>query len=297
MKAIVKTFALLFGLAVSIISQANTAKPVLVVIGSDAQTGAVLSTNSIYKRVSTALVSEMSFLNYSTIAETDLQNVFISSQSKKNDQEVFALARTIVDQHVDILVLFTIFTNLDETPSKTSKWVNARASARLIDITSGDSIASFSTNSSRAWRVSLDCADYCENEETGKYAERLAQDLGNVLAEQLDHYVNLPSFSLKYQINLRQVKPQERQKLIADLQQLEGYKGIDSTRNGLIYKSTLAPVTVETQLNKILNQWPLQTAIIKTGRIFSISVNYPQSQTQDQAQPNTQEVEDILFGS
>ncbi|MBU2978221.1 hypothetical protein [Alteromonas sp. C1M14] len=250
------------------------ATPSLVVMGADGENSAIAITDPIYSRVTTAIVEQMVFRGFTTYADNDIFTLDYQRTGKRTDKRVKALARSIQSQPIDILVQFTIHLHTPENQYKTRKAVKARLVGKLIYIATGEALGSFETKASDSWFVPINCTSVCLSESVGSYASWLAEELGAVLAEMLDHEVNRPDFTYKHQINFVQMSDEHIARFMAALPQAEGYVNVVQYKDiGVMLSSRQRREKVAVTLQQLVSGWSVPVRVEQLGSVFSVSVN------------------------
>ena len=164
--------------------------------------------------------------------------------------------------------------------------VRARLSGRLVTLVTCEFLANFETKSSQFWPIANSCSGSCLTESVGEYIAVLAQDLGAVLAEQLDYIVSQPDYAYQYLINFNGVEEPEQSKLLKVLQTLDSYRGVTRTEKGLIFRSKAPRDYIARQLTTAVSTWDKPAKIPLQGNAFNLVVKYTDEGNSKKAPPD-----------
>lgn len=163
--------------------------PNLLVMGEDADKDTVPRNSRVFKRVITALQSQMSNESFNVYDETVITlDSFTQGRVRRTDAELFDIARSIKRPPIDVVIGFSIYASAQKK-SYTTK-VSARIEGRMINAKTGQFLDSFEVDSGQFWNAPNDCNRECILEVVGDKTKILANDLGAVLAEKLAFMVD-----------------------------------------------------------------------------------------------------------
>ena len=155
-------------------------KPNIVVVGADDDPAAVRHDSRIYARASAALSDQLHEAGFDVFDALDL---FPPDRDTRSDRDIVRAARTAKRPPLDIVVIFSTFAKLRENDYGT--WVGARVAGRMLNVRTGQLLATFELASPRLRRAPSACARPCLVEVVGREAQILARDMGAALAEKL----------------------------------------------------------------------------------------------------------------
>ncbi len=157
-------------------------KPNIVVVGVDSDPALVRHGSRIQTRAATALSDQLHEAGFDVF---DAVGLFRPSadRSRRTDRNIVVAARTAKRPPLDIVVVFSTYTKARENDYGT--WLGARVSGRMLNVRTGQLLATFELASPRLRRAPSDCARPCLMEIIGREAQILARDMGAALAEKL----------------------------------------------------------------------------------------------------------------
>jgi len=153
-------------------------KPNIVVVGADGDPAAVRHDSRIHARASAALSDQLHEAGFDVFDTLDL-----FPPGRRTDRDIVKAARTAKRPPLDIVVIFSAYTKARENDYGT--WVGARVAGRMLNVRTGQWLATFELASPRLRRAPSACARPCLVELVGREAHILARDMGAALAEKL----------------------------------------------------------------------------------------------------------------
>ncbi|MCB1379936.1 MAG: hypothetical protein KDK89_16450 [Alphaproteobacteria bacterium] len=170
-------------------------QPNIVVMGEDNDLDTVPRNHRVFNRVLQALSMELGQMGFKVYDETAVTlDVNRQGRIRRNDAELITVAKRIQQPPVDVIAVFSIYTNVQQNINADIWDLGIRIPGRLLHVSTGRSLDSFEVdyptgtlppvppNCLSANRVDQDCLF----EFVGGQARRIAQDLGAVLAQKLD---------------------------------------------------------------------------------------------------------------
>lgn len=157
-------------------------KPNLVVVGADDDPAAVRHDSRILQRAHIALSDQLHEAGFDVFDAVDLFPAALQ-RARRGDREIVAAARTAKRPPLDIVVIFSAYTKARENDYGT--WVGARVAGRMLNVRTGQLLATFELASPKLRRAPAACARPCLVEIVSREAQILARDMGAALAEKL----------------------------------------------------------------------------------------------------------------
>lgn len=157
-------------------------KPNIVVVGADSDPASVRHDSRIHSRAHVALSDQLHEAGFDVFDALDL---FPRSteRTRRSDRDIVLAARGAKRPPLDIVVIFSAYSKARENDYGT--WVGARVAGRMLNVRTGQMLATFELASPRLRRAPSACARPCLIELVGREAQILARDMGAALAEKL----------------------------------------------------------------------------------------------------------------
>lgn len=256
--------------------------PNLLVMGMDADRGAIARDSRVFRRVLDALNNQLHDMGFNVYDETTITlDNFVQGRSGRSDAELIDIARSVQRPPIDIMVLFTIYSQAEAQGYTTA--VNSRIEGRLLNVKSGQRLGNFEVSSPAPWQTSASCNTPCRFEREGDYAKSLATDLGQVLGEKLAWQVNggqHPSTEsqlvVAYNLVFDGFSPVEVMAIEEYLVIFSGYQDhrpvyASQSRTELWYQSQIKTAKLHRNLQKMLTQLDLRGLVQFSGNTYNIS--------------------------
>ncbi len=176
---------LLLCIAVVTAGAGNTyagSKPNIVVVGGDFDPASVRHDSRIHARAASALSEQLHEAGFDIFDAADLQRRQ-KGAARRSDLDIVKAARKATRPPLDIVVIFSTYTKTRENDYGT--WVGARVAGRMLNVRTGQLLATFELASPRLRRAPSNCTRSCLLEIVGREAQILARDMGAALAEKL----------------------------------------------------------------------------------------------------------------
>ena len=170
-------------------------QPNVLVMGEDDDPDTVPRSHRVFDRVIQALQTEMGQLGFQVFDETAVSlDVTRQGRIRRTDAELITIAKRIQVPPIDVVAVFSIYVNVQQNINADIWDLGIRIPGRLLHVPTGRALDSFEVdypvgtlppvppNCLNAARVDQDCLF----EFVGGQARRIAQDLGSILAQQLD---------------------------------------------------------------------------------------------------------------
>ena len=157
-------------------------KPNIVVVGADSDPASVRHDSRIHRRAYIALSDQLHEAGFDVFDAVDL---FPRSadRGRRSDRNIVKAARSAKRPPLDIVVIFSAYTKARENDYGT--WLGARVAGRMLNVRTGQLLATFELASPRLRRAPSVCARPCLIEIAGREAQILAREMGAALAEKL----------------------------------------------------------------------------------------------------------------
>ena len=157
-------------------------KPNIVVVGADGDPASVRHDSRILSRAYVALSDQLHEAGFDVFDAVDLLPQR-ADRTRRSDRDILNAARTAKRPPLDIVVIFSAYTKARENDYGT--WLGARVAGRMLNVRTGQLLATFELASPRLRRAPSACARPCLIEIAGREAQILARDMGAALAEKL----------------------------------------------------------------------------------------------------------------
>lgn len=161
---------------------AAAGKPNIVVVGADSDPASVRHDSRIFKRAYVALSDQLHEAGFDVFDAVDLLPP-AAKRARRGDREIVKAARAAKRPPLDIVVIFSAYTKARDNDYGT--WLGARVAGRMLNVRTGQLLATFELGSPKLRRAPSGCARPCLIEIAGREAQILARDMGAALAEKL----------------------------------------------------------------------------------------------------------------
>lgn len=157
-------------------------KPNIVVVGADSDPASVRHDSRILTRAYVALSDQLHEAGFDVFDAVDLLPQGVA-RARRSDRDILSAARSAKRPPLDIVVIFSAYTKARENDYGT--WLGARVAGRMLNVRTGQMLATFELASPRLRRAPSACTRPCLIEIAGREAQILARDMGAALAEKL----------------------------------------------------------------------------------------------------------------
>jgi hypothetical protein len=157
-------------------------KPNIVVVGADTDPASVRHDSLIHARAASALSDQLHEAGFDVFDALDLFPR-PAARARRSDRDIVGAARLAKRPPLDIVVIFQAYAKARENDYGT--WVGARVAGRMLNVRTGQLLATFELASPKLRRAPPACARPCLVEIVGREAQILARDMGAALAEKL----------------------------------------------------------------------------------------------------------------
>ncbi len=194
LSALLLAFALFLLPGLAATAQAGE-QPNVLVMGEDDDPDTVPRSHRVFDRVIQSLQTELGQLGFQVYDETAVSlDVTRQGRIRRTDAELITIAKRIQTPPIDVVAVFSIYVNVQQNINADIWDLGIRIPGRLLHVPTGRALDSFEVdypvgtlppvppNCLNAARVDQDCLF----EFVGGQAKRIAQDLGIILAQQLD---------------------------------------------------------------------------------------------------------------
>ncbi|MEM1345402.1 MAG: hypothetical protein AAGI34_12590, partial [Pseudomonadota bacterium] len=190
-----------------------------------------------------------------------------SDRVRRTDQELIAVANTIDNPTIDVIVVYEMFASTDRTDFAT--FARIRLAGRMLSPQSGRFLGSFEVTTADAYKLPLNCPRECLLENLSEEGRDLGIELADVLADKLDQFfapvttgsqtlsqgggASTGGFERTYQLNFTECSPVTRSEFEPYLVIFEGYidhrsNRCSGTRCQMTYTSTINPGKLQRNL-------------------------------------------------
>jgi hypothetical protein len=186
-------------IAISGLSWATTAiadeQPNILIMGEDADLDTVPRGSRIFNRVLRALETEIQALGFRVYDETavtmDITNV---NRVRRSDAELIVIAQRVPNVPIDVVAVFEIYASVEDNAYADIQDLRVRIPGRLLNVATGQALANYEVSYEPGELPPLppNCDRDCVLEHVGDQAQRVAADLGAVLATYLDYLSPAP---------------------------------------------------------------------------------------------------------
>jgi hypothetical protein len=172
-------------------AQAQTVtKPNIVVMSEDADEDTVPRGNRIFNRVILELGEVMNLRGYNIYDETAVaMNISEPGRVRRRDAEIIDVARAVQTPPVDIIAVFQIYASATKSNVSDIVRPNIRIPGRLLNVRTGQQIASFEVTGLELAPLPQNCDKECLLEKVGGEAKLIANELAQALTSKLDGFV------------------------------------------------------------------------------------------------------------
>ena len=157
-------------------------KPNIVVVGADSDPASVRHDSRIHSRAYVALSDQLHEAGFDVFDAIDLFPQ-AAERVRRSDRDIVLAARTAKRPPLDIVVIFSAYTKVRQNDY--GIWVGARVAGRMLNVRTGQLLATFELASPKLRRAPSACARPCLIEIIGRETQILARDMGAALAEKL----------------------------------------------------------------------------------------------------------------
>lgn len=164
-------------------------QPNVLIMGEDADEDSVPRHSRIFNRVNDALrtrMMEQGFKVYNETASTmDITN---PGRVRRTDAELINVAQSITTVPIDVVAAFQIYANARKAPYGDINQLHVRVRGHLLQVQTGRDLGVFEASvGPRGLKpLPVNCDRECILEHVGNEARIVANDVGSVLARQLD---------------------------------------------------------------------------------------------------------------
>lgn len=180
-------------LALTVLGPRNLAQaadqPNLLVVGEDADTDTVPRGSRIFNRVLAELTTDMSELGFKVYDETAVgMDITNPGRVRRVDAELISVAQRIQQPPIDAIVVFQIYSSVQQNAYSDIKELRVRIAGRMIQVQTGKALGNFEVAvGPRGLRpLPVSCNRDCILEHVGNEAKPIAHEVGIVLARKLD---------------------------------------------------------------------------------------------------------------
>lgn len=273
-------------------------RPNLLIMGEDTDANTVPRNSRVFRRVLANLSSKLHSKGYDVFDEPGVTfegGKFEQGRSRRSNDELLGIARSIKTPPIDVVVLFSIYVQAKDKGYTTKIKVNI--DGRMLHAQSGQFLGTFSVKSPKQWNAPPRCNRDCLLDTAMEYSSTLANDLGAVLEQKLSAMYDPASLSgaNKNHSSTTTQNSKNNQQTIAsaynlvfdnfgpdDMLSIEeylvifsGYKAhrpvySSATRSELWYQSTINTAKLSRNLQKMLAHLELRGAVQFSGNTFTI---------------------------
>lgn len=185
------TILMALGLMLGLVSHAAAVQPLnMIVMGEDNDADSVPRTHRVFNRVQRAIMESLNIEGYQVYDETAVSmDVTDTSRIGRSDAELIDVARTLTSPPMDVLTIFQIFASAPKSAVSDIRKLQVRISGRMLNVQSGQSIASFEVQAQGLPALPPGCDADCVIERAGDEASLIAEDVTAVLKEKLEAFV------------------------------------------------------------------------------------------------------------
>lgn len=165
-------------------------QPNLLIMGEDADLDTVPRNSRIFNRVLRAIEGELQVEGFAVYDETAVSmGITDPARVRRTDAELITIARRVQDAPIDAIIVFQIYASTEDNPYASITDLRVRVPGRLLNAMTGQSLANYELSYGPADLPPLppNCSRDCVLEHVGDQAQRIAADVGNVLAKHLDY--------------------------------------------------------------------------------------------------------------
>lgn len=156
----------------------------ILVLGNDADPDAIPRHSRVFNRVLSELKTQLDNHGLAVYSEEALApDHFASGKKGRTRHELVLIGKSIKNPPIDVLSSFSIFASVKEISP--GNYVKVRVEGELIQVDTGRFLGAFEWDLPGKSTVPNNCSRECVIEEVGKHAQRLARDVGAILAEKL----------------------------------------------------------------------------------------------------------------
>ena len=260
--------------------------PNLLVVGEDSDTDTVPRNSRVFKRVVTALQSQLNENSFNVYDETaiTLYN-FDQDRTRRTDQELLDIGKSVKRPPIDVMVIFSIYASAQDKGYTTK--VKSRIEGRLIDVKGGKFLGAFEVDSGKLWNAPTKCNRECILEVVGDKSRILANDLGAVLSEKLAWLVDggeqhgmdrsgTNSMIMDYNLIFDGFSAEDFMDIEEYLVIFSGYDShrpteVRHTRSEVLYRSSIGTAKLNRNLKKMLAELDLRGVITFEGNEFKVT--------------------------
>lgn len=171
--------------------------PNLMIMGEDGDLDAIPRDSRVFRRVLNEIAEAMNNDGFDVYDETAVTlNDFQQGRTRRADEELIDIARSVTRPPIDVVVLFEIYASAERLDYTTK--VRTRLSGRLLDVHSGRRMGNFEISSPRNFRAPVNCNRECILETVGANARLLARDVADVLLQKLGDEVDYGNDNSSY---------------------------------------------------------------------------------------------------
>lgn len=177
-------------------------QPNILIMGEDADLDTVPRGSRIFNRVLRALEGEMQALGFRVYDETAVSmGITEVNRVRRSDAELLTIAERVPDVPIDVVTVFEIYASVDDNAYADIRDLRVRIPGRLLNVATGEALANYEVSYETGELPPLppNCDRDCVLEHVGEQAQRVAADLGAVLATYLDYLAPPPDGG--YEIN------------------------------------------------------------------------------------------------
>ncbi len=157
-------------------------KPNIIVVGADSDPASVRHDSRVHARAASALSDQLHEAGFDVFDAVNLLPQQ-ASRARRTDREIVIAARQAKRPPLDIGVIFSTYTKSRENDY--GIWLGARVAGRMLNVRTGQLLATFELTSPKLRRAPSACTRPCLMEIIGREAQILARDMGAALAEKL----------------------------------------------------------------------------------------------------------------
>ena len=159
--------------------------PRIMLAGEDADKDSIPRGSRPFRRVMSALVTGLQAEGFNDVYdETALSGGVPDRGKRRNLENLIDVGR---DAGADVIVLFTIYWNVDDSGYATK--ITGRVQGRLLNIQDGRMLGNFERATKQGVKVKKGCNRECQIEAVGDMSKKLSATVAEVLRQKMEDYV------------------------------------------------------------------------------------------------------------